>query len=76
MTVEIKLVNIKKYVFQGFSMVNLPIVTSKYNCNLKFEDAIKHYQYGRIHKMNMVSNVRNVNKNIMTKTKIISFPKY
>lgn len=57
-------------------MVNLPIVTSKYNCILKLEDSIKCCRCGRIHKNeNGFECNKCKERDIMTKTTIISFSK-
>lgn len=65
--------------FQGFTVLNLPIVTCENNhiINLEsLETAIKHYQLGRLHKEEEGFDCSRCKKrDIMTKSIIISYPK-
>ena len=65
--------------FQGFSVLNLPIVTSERNYIINLDSiksAIEHYQYARLHKNEEGFDCSKCKKrDIMTKTIIISYPK-
>ena len=66
----------KNILFQGFTVLNIPIVSSK-NISLdKLDDAIKYYQYKRLHKDEQGFDCPICKKyNIQTDTKIIAYPK-
>ena len=65
--------------FQGFIVLNLPIVTSQNNHIINLDTlkvAIDHYQYGRLHKNEEGFDCPKCkNRDIMTKSTIISYPK-
>ncbi len=68
--------NAINYLFQGFSVLNIPIVTLQGNQILKLEDALKYYEYKRLHKNKNGFNCSSCKEsNIQTQTKIISYPK-
>ena len=68
--------NEKNYFFQGFTVLNIPIVTSR-NYNIPtLEEAIKLYQYKRLHKDKQGFICQKCNgRDIQSLTKIISYPK-
>ena len=71
-----KACNAINYLFQGFSVLNLPIVTLKNNQILKLEDALKYYEYKRLHKNKSGFDCPTCKgRDIQTQTKIISYPK-
>lgn len=72
-----KTCNYINYSYQGFTILNLPIVRETNDRIYKLEDAIKYYQYGRLHKKDDIGFDCPIceGKNIMTQTKIISYPK-
>lgn len=67
----------KKNYFQGFTVLNLPIVSTQANvCLKKLEDAISYYQYYRLHKNEKGFICDKCQQyNIRTCSKIISYPK-
>lgn len=64
------------YSFQGFNILNLPIVTIQNNNILNLKNAIDYYQYGRLHKDEPSFICSKCNgRDILTQSKIISYPK-
>lgn len=64
------------YSFQGFSILNLPIVTIQNNNILDLKEAFDYFQYGRLHKDEPNFNCSKCGgRDILTQSKIISYPK-
>lgn len=65
-----------KYSFQGFSVLNIPIVTMQKQSITDLNFAFKYYQFARLHKNDEGFNCSKCEtKDILTQTKIISYPK-